>query len=71
MLRTVVVIICAFFGHKYKTVRLLDQYARKVVCVRCGRAWAMHYPTQSLIPWDADLERTYADFGPLGRKVGS
>lgn len=71
MLRIMVVIMCAFSGHKYKTARILDQYARKVVCVRCGCAWAIHYPTQSLVQWDTDLERAYADFGPLGRKVGS
>jgi len=62
-------IVCALAGHKYKTIRILDPYARKVGCTRCGQIWAMHYPTQSFVPWDADLENVYSDSGPLGQRV--
>ena len=58
-------LMCAVFGHKYVTLRVLNSGARKVGCTRCRREWGMHDETRSFVPWDAELERMYAPGGPL------
>jgi len=56
---------CTVLGHHYHVVWHISGTTRKVACQRCGRAWAMHDPTQSFIPWDGDFERLYARGGAL------
>ncbi len=56
---------CAIFGHRYTVARVLNKRARKVACHRCGRQWAMHDPTRSFLPWDAEFESLYAPGGTL------
>jgi hypothetical protein len=58
-------LICAIFGHRYALQRVLNRRARKVGCTRCARAWGMHDPTRSLVPWDAEFEAMYAPGGAL------
>lgn len=58
-------IVCMFTGHRYRVLRKLNQGARKVCCDRCGAMWGMHDNTRSFVPWDDDLETTYAPGGPL------
>ena len=56
---------CAIFGHKFTIVRILNPVARKVCCQLCKRNYAIHYPTQTILPWDGDFEAAYAPDGPL------
>ena len=58
-------LICALRGHKYHVIKHMNPGARKIGCIRCGKAWAMHDGTRSLIPWDEELEALYAPGGPL------
>ncbi|MCD6674861.1 MAG: DUF1660 family phage protein [Burkholderiaceae bacterium] len=58
-------LVCALFGHRYVVQRVLNRRTRKVGCTRCGRAWAMHDPTRSLLPWDSEFEAMYAPGGDL------
>lgn len=58
-------LLCTIIGHKYRVVRRLNDHARKISCLCCEKAWAMHDPTRSFVPWDEDFERIYAPGGPL------
>lgn len=62
-------LICSAFGHRYTVDRVLNDGARKVGCARCGKSWAMHDATRSLIPWDSELEALYAPEGDLARPL--
>lgn len=62
-------LICSVFGHRYTVDRVLNDGARKVGCARCGKSWAMHDATCSLIPWDSELEALYAPEGDLARPL--
>lgn len=58
-------LICLLIGHEYRVVRRMNPGARKVTCDRCHKAWGMHDPTRSFVPWDSQLESMYAPGGPL------
>ena len=60
-------LVCTIASHKYVVERELNDRARKVRCNRCGKQWAMHDPTRSFVPWDADFEAMYAPGGLLAR----
>lgn len=55
-------IICSIFGHKYKVAKIFGPCDRKLKCKRCGAEFGMSDRTQSLVPWDGELEEVYYDF---------
>lgn len=57
--------LCLFFGHKLQIHTILNEGARKLVCVRCNSKFAMHDATKSVIPWDSELEELYKEGGIL------
>lgn len=59
---------CSVIGCQYRVVRRMNADARKVACSRCRRAWAMHDPTRSFLPWNSDFESYYAKEGPLNHQ---
>ena len=63
-------LICAVFGHRYVVERVLNHGARKVGCTRCGKHWAMHDGTRSLVQWDGEFEAMYAPGGLLSEASG-
>lgn len=58
-------LLCAILGHRYVVEVLLNERTRKVGCTRCNRAWAMHDPTRSFVPWDEEIAAMYRAGGPL------
>ena len=62
-------IMCALFRHHFVIERVLNERARKVGCTRCGRSWAMHDPTRTFVPWDAEFESLYAPGGLLSESA--
>lgn len=58
-------LVCWLTSHEYRVTRRMNKGARKLVCDRCGGAWGMHDATQTVVPWDAELEALYAPGGPL------
>lgn len=48
--------ICWILGHKYFVVKIFSKEHRKLQCYRCKKQFGMHDSTQSLFPWDAELE---------------
>ena len=58
-------LVCAVASHEWRVVRKMNPGSRKVACDRCGGCWAMHDPTQTLVPWDDEFEAMYAPGGPL------
>lgn len=61
-------LLCAVFGHRFVIERVLSPRARKVGCTRCYRAWAMHDPTRTFTPWNAEFEEFYRPGGLLREK---
>jgi len=55
-------LICRILGHRHYIIREFNCEARKVGCHRCHGTWAMHDPTRSFLPWDADFDALYADY---------
>ena len=62
--------LCAVFRHRFVVERVLNERSRKVGCTRCGRAWAMHDPTKTFVPWDSEFEELYAPGGLLREDGG-
>jgi len=54
-------LICALTRHRYAVERQLSDTSRKIGCTRCGRSWAMNDDVRTLVPWDSDFDRLYAD----------
>lgn len=57
--------LCAIFGHRYVVNRVMSKTTRKIGCTRCGKHWAMHDPTCSLVEWDGEFEELYSPGGVL------
>lgn len=55
--------LCFFFGHKYFVVQKLSPVARRMCCKRCSESFAMNDEVKSLLPWDSEFHKLYADFG--------
>lgn len=55
-------LLCYILGHRYYIIQEFNCESRKVGCHRCHATWAMHDPTRSFLPWDADLDELYADY---------
>lgn len=58
-------LICAIAGHRYVVERNLSPNARKVGCIRCNSSWAMHDPTKTFVPWDAEFDEFYKPGGVM------
>ena len=56
---------CLLLGHKFRVLRRMNPGARQVGCDRCRERWGMHDTTRAFVPWDDQLEATYAPGGPL------
>lgn len=69
-MRLIEKLLCAVFGHRYVVERVLSHGARKVVCTRCSKHWAMHDGTRSFVPWDGEFEEYYAPGGILAQASG-
>jgi hypothetical protein len=50
---------CWLFGHSYYVARRFSKEERLVVCMSCGRLWAMHDGVKAFLPWDSDFEKLY------------
>ncbi len=57
-------LFCRLFGcRRYRTVRIYKGFAaRRIACTHCGRNYAMHAPTETLLPWDDELADLYEDW---------
>lgn len=53
---------CLVLGHSFFIVQRFHPGARKVGCARCGKAWVMHDPTKSFLPWTEEFEKFYDNF---------
>ena len=62
-------LLCAVLGHRFVVERQLNPRALKVGCTRCQRKWAMHDPTRTFVPWDAEFESLYAPGGLLSESA--
>lgn len=57
------ILLCFFFGHKYKVVQELSPQSRRVCCTRCKNSFAMNDDTMTLVDWDASFHRMYESHG--------
>jgi hypothetical protein len=56
---------CYFGYHKYYLVLKLTPWSRKIACKNCCKCFGMNDDTQSVIPWDDELEDLYKIMGKL------
>ncbi len=52
-------LLCRLLGHRYVIVRRFSHTARKLRCLRCGEAFAMHDLLRALLPWDGEFDELY------------
>ena len=59
-------IVCWLFGHVLGPPRWLSAQASRRECGRCGRSFCCKERGEyvgALLPWDAECERFYGNFG--------
>jgi hypothetical protein len=57
---------CNLFGHAYSIKQRFPDGSKKLSCSRCKKEYGLHPGTQSIVPWDEELETLYQPGGLLG-----
>jgi hypothetical protein len=57
---------CWLKGHSFYSVMWLSERCEKVRCRRCDRAWALNHELHTTLPWDAEVEAFYKEWGTFG-----
>ena len=61
-------LLCRLLFHKLVVVKGYDRgVSQKVRCIRCGKAFGIHYGVKAFVPWDGELEEMHRILGPAPR----
>lgn len=54
------IVVCRFFGHRYRLKKHITSYIREIKCTRCKQEFGMNDQTQSVLPMDDELRELHA-----------